>query len=108
MEIEELTDAERRIEEAFPRGATVDLTGADDRTVRARVLRSLLLRAPSEDGEIPALRLRGARVTGALDLHSAVVSCPVSLTDCSFEEPVIFYGAECRGLSLARICAPPA
>ncbi|MGP3973951.1 membrane-associated oxidoreductase [Streptomyces sp. 8N114] len=100
MEINELTEPERRVWEAFPRGGTVDLSASDDRSVRARVLRSLLLSSPEQNGEIPALRLRGALVTGELNVHSGVVSCPVSLRDCEFEETVVLYGAEFRQLSL--------
>lgn len=106
MEIEELTWPERRIARAFPRGETVDLRSARNREVRARVLRALLLRVPEEDGEIPALRLRGARVTGCLDLRSAVLTCPVSLVECDFPEPVVLYGAECRQLTLRRCRMP--
>ncbi|NSC24976.1 membrane-associated oxidoreductase [Streptomyces albus subsp. chlorinus] len=106
MEIDELTRPERRVWEAFPRGEEVDLAADGERTVRARVLRSLLLRAPAEDGEIPALRLRGARITGELDLHSAVVTAPVSLRECVFEQTVVLYGAEFRQLAL-RGCRMP-
>ncbi|MBO8192483.1 membrane-associated oxidoreductase [Streptomyces oryzae] len=106
MEINELTEPERQVWEAFPRGGTVDLTAADDRTVRARVLRSLLLAAPEENGEIPALRLRGARVTGELNVHSGLVRCPVSLRDCEFEKTVVLYGAEFRQLTLSGCRMP--
>ncbi|UNZ16357.1 membrane-associated oxidoreductase [Streptomyces sp. 891-h] len=106
MEITELTEPERRVWEAFPRGEPVDLSAADERTVRARVLRSLLLTAPDENGEIPALRLRGARVTGELNVHSGHVSCPVSLRDCDFDETVVLYGAEFRQLTLGGCRMP--
>ncbi|MEU4965098.1 membrane-associated oxidoreductase [Streptomyces smyrnaeus] len=106
MEIDELTEPERRVWEAFPRGGAVDLTEADGRSVRARVLRSLLLAAPEEDGEIPALRLRGARITGELNLHSGVVACPVSLRACDFEETVVLYGAEFRQLTMSECRMP--
>ncbi|MGP3990930.1 membrane-associated oxidoreductase [Streptomyces sp. 3N207] len=106
MEINELTEPERRVWEAFPLGAPVDLTTADERTVRARVLRSLLLTPPEENGEIPALRLRGAQVTGELNVRSGVVRCPVSLRDCDFEETVVLYGAEFRQLTLSECRMP--
>ena len=71
MEINNLTPAELRVWRAFPRGEAVDFRTAEDedvadgaewgaeRTVRAAVLRALLLNGPQEDGEIPALKLVG-------------------------------------------------
>ncbi|MGI5347555.1 membrane-associated oxidoreductase [Streptomyces sp. CA-250714] len=106
MEINELTAPERQVWAAFPRGEEVDLSADDDRAVRARVLRSLMLTVPEVDGEIPALRLTGARVTGELDLHSGVVTVPVSLRDCDFDRGVVLYGAEFRQLTL-RGCRMP-
>lgn len=72
-------------------GDTADnpATGSDwgpERTVRASVLRAVLLGAPHEDGEIPRLRLSGARVTGQLRLAYAVVDHPLHLRYCHFEE----------------------
>ncbi|MDI6411763.1 membrane-associated oxidoreductase [Streptomyces albus] len=106
METDELTEPERRVWEAFPRGEEVVLPADGERTVRARVLRALLLRAPAEEGEIPALRLRGARITGDFDLRSGVVTAPVALADCVFERTVLLHGAELRQLTL-RGCRMP-
>ncbi len=106
VETDELTGPERRVWEAFPRGRTVDLSAAAERSVRARVLRALLLTSPAEDGEIPALRLRGARITGEFNLHSGAVRAPVSLRECVFEETAVLYGAEFRQLSLSGCRLP--
>ncbi|GAA2612461.1 membrane-associated oxidoreductase [Streptomyces axinellae] len=106
MEINELTEPERRVWEAFPRGAAVDLTGAPEREIRARVLRSLLLTAPTEDGEIAGLRLLGARVTGELDLQYGLIPCAVTLWDCDFERTPRLYGAEFRQLNLSKSRLP--
>lgn len=84
-----MTPAEERVWRAFGRGADVDLRepadgdparGADwgpERTLRAAVVRALLLSAPQEDGETAALRLAGARITGTLN------STPTSATPCA-------------------------
>lgn len=67
MEITDPTPAEQRVREAFPLGEGVDLRdGADDdpaagaswgpeRTVRAEVLRALLLDGPVREGRIAGL-----------------------------------------------------
>lgn len=62
----------------------------DARTVRASVLVDLLTgqQAPKH-GRISMLKLRGARITGPLDLQAAALVCPLLLADCYFEEPVI-------------------
>lgn len=101
MDDGELTEAEDLMWAAFARGEAVDLSARSDRLIRARVLRSLLLRAPREDGEIPALRLRGARITGELNLRSGDVDVRVALRDCGFEEPPVLHGAVFRLLTLA-------
>ncbi|OSZ60900.1 membrane-associated oxidoreductase [Streptomyces pharetrae CZA14] len=113
MEINDLTPAELRVWRAFARGERVDFrTGEDedaaegaswgpDRTVRASVVKALLLRAPQQDGEIAALRVSGARITGTLDLtHALLESHPVRLSHCHFAERPELYGIQLRRLSL--------
>lgn len=118
MEINDLTPAEQRVWRAFPRGRDVDFRespaddparGADwgpERTVRASVLRALLLSAPQEDGEIAALRLAGARITGVLRLQYADIDHAVRLSDCFFEDPPVLYGARLRQLNLRGSVLP--
>ena len=57
--------------------------------VRAGLLIDLLTgqRTP-EDGRLRAVKLRGARITGELDLEAVELVCPLSLADCHFERPV--------------------
>ncbi|MEW2632436.1 membrane-associated oxidoreductase [Streptomyces sp. NPDC048389] len=122
MEITDLTPAERRVVEAFPRGEGVDFLGdagddaGDDagpgasrgpeRTVRAEVLRALLLDGPRQDGEIAGLKMSGARITGGLDLRYGTVNCPVRLRACHFEEAPNLYGAQLRALVLTDSMLP--
>ncbi|OKI81512.1 membrane-associated oxidoreductase [Streptomyces sp. CB02414] len=118
MEINDLTPAETRVWRAFATGALVDFRAADDedpadggtwgagRTVRAHVLRALLLDGPRADGEVPALNLAGVRVTGALELQYATVDHPVRLRHCHFEDVPRLYGARLREVNLSESVLP--
>ncbi|MBB5630742.1 pentapeptide repeat-containing protein [Sphaerisporangium krabiense] len=92
-----LTAAERRVWDAYPSGAWVDLRsgdpGADDpakgaswgraRTVRAEVIAALMLGAnPPEPGQVAGLRLAGAHVPGNLDLSDAALTTKLHLLNC--------------------------
>ncbi|MEU4994816.1 membrane-associated oxidoreductase [Streptomyces sp. NPDC021622] len=118
MESMELTATEARVWQAYARGRTVDLRPTDgaaadsgaqwgpERTVRAEVLRALLLEAPRQAGETPLLRLTGARISGRLDLQYAEVAAPVHLWACYFDEELDLYGAQLRQLYLGRSVLP--
>ena len=56
------------------------------RTVRAVVLRQLLVE-PQRPVHSKGVRLRGARISGRLDLESATVRCPLLLEDCYLDGP---------------------
>jgi len=110
----DLTPAEQRLLDAT--GTLVDLRegrpSADDpargrhwggeRTIRASFLHDLLVQAgePGPSGVIGALRLRGARIIGALDLEHQELACPVLLQDCSFAEPVNLRNARAAEIRL--------
>ncbi|WP_031480739.1 hypothetical protein [Streptomyces bicolor] len=112
MEINDLTPAELRVWQAFPRGQAVDFRTAEDesavpgadwgdqRTVRASVLRALLLDGPVESGEVAALKVAGARITGVLDLRYATVESVVRLSHCHFDEVLDVSGAQLKYLNL--------
>ncbi|NUP15286.1 MAG: membrane-associated oxidoreductase [Streptomyces sp.] len=118
MEINDLTPAELQVWNAFPRGEVVDFrpqadedttTGGGwgpERTLRASVLKALLVSAPQEDGEIAALRVLGARITGALDLTHGIVGHPIRLAHCYFTDPPDLYDAQLRRLSLRGSVLP--
>ncbi|MEV0522638.1 membrane-associated oxidoreductase [Streptomyces sp. NPDC050439] len=123
MEITDLTPAERRVWQAFPLGEGVDFRespdreGPDDdpwsggswgpeRTVRAEVLRALLLNGPTQDGETAGMKLSGARITGRLDLRYGMVEHPVRLRSCHFEDTPNLYGAQVRALVLSDSVLP--
>lgn len=118
MEITDLTPAEHRVWQAFPLGEGVDFRESPDedagaggswgpeRTVRAEVLRALLLNGPTRDGEIAGMKLTGARVTGLLDLRYGRVEHPVRLRSCHFDETPNLYGAQVRALVLSDSVLP--
>jgi hypothetical protein len=102
-----LSAAETELWTAYPTGRTVDLTGRDDQVVRASVLARLLVGGcPTRPGFVPAVRLRGARITGRLDVSGGVVDCELSLDRCVLEEAPVFANAKARQLRFAN-CAYP-
>ncbi|MFK0237224.1 membrane-associated oxidoreductase [Streptomyces vinaceus] len=118
MEINELTPAERRVWEAFPRGEGVDFREGPDedacdgrdwgpeRTVRAEVIAALLLSDPAPSGQVPGINLRGIRIIGKLDLKYAVIEHPIRLRACWFERKPQLYGARLRALVLTDSALP--
>ncbi|AQS66532.1 hypothetical protein [Streptomyces pactum] len=118
MEINDLTPAETRVWRAFATGSHVDFRASDDedpadggawgaeRTVRACMLRSLLLDGPRQEGRVAALSLAGARVTGRLDMQYATVDHPVRLRHCHFDEVPRFYAARLRELNVSESVLP--
>ncbi|MCX5215185.1 oxidoreductase [Kitasatospora sp. NBC_00240] len=111
----ELSGPEQQVWDAFAAGTLVNLrsgsAGSDDprtgdawgeeRTVRAEVLRALLL-----DGRAGRLWLAGARIVGPLDLADSSVGCAVTLEGCRFEEPVVLRGASMRSTGLIGCWIP--
>nr|WSY50255.1 membrane-associated oxidoreductase [Streptomyces sp. NBC_00886] len=118
MEINDLTPAEEQVWRAFPLGESVDFRTAEDddvalghtwgpeRTIRAEVLRALLLNGPQEAGEIASLSLAGARIRGMLDLQYATIDHPVRLRYCHFDAAPRCYAARLRELNLGDSVLP--
>ncbi|MDN3355921.1 hypothetical protein [Actinomadura sp. DC4] len=110
----DLTDTERRLWDAYPTGTPVDLgddrpDGTDDpaRLVRAEVISSLLLGArEAAPGKVPAVRLSGARVIGALNVSGGEVGCELRLRRCTLDETPDFSNARARQIRIGD-CAMP-
>lgn len=114
----DLSEPERLAWDAFARGAPVDVgagpadldAGAawgPERTVRAEVVRALLLGAgPAEPGYVPGVRLQGARITGPLDLAGATLTTSLACTDCWFDDEVGLAGASARAIRLEHCRLP--
>jgi hypothetical protein len=108
---EDLTDAERRLCEAFFPASLLDHPRASsspddpgggrapdpDPVVRAEVIQSLLLQEAPRSAT--SLKVAGVRVVGVLDLADARVTCQVSFEHCSFTGTPDLHGAELRGIS---------
>ncbi|MEV5573779.1 hypothetical protein AB0L06_27370 [Spirillospora sp. NPDC052269] len=112
MPPDDLTDAEQLLWDAFPTGSWADLRDAADKTVRAEVIRRLLLGGQDvEPGRLAALRLRGATVTGKLDLMGATIDVALVCENCVFDATLRLAEAVTRtvrllGSRLNRLDAP--
>lgn len=112
----DLTPAERRVlhamgsgqvdEDLRPDGSEADDVGrsaewGSERQLRGSVLARWLL-AP--EGAPPIrlrwFRVRGARITGTLDLEASVLPCPLALVGCSFESRLRLREASAPSLRL--------
>lgn len=87
MEIDELAEAART-------GRELDLT--DGEPLDAALLVELL----SGDRPPRAVRLRGARITGELDLGAMTIGCPLALERCVFNGAVRLTETEAKSISL--------
>ncbi|MFJ9341032.1 oxidoreductase [Streptomyces sp. NPDC101733] len=117
----DLTDAEGRMWEAFRAGTVCDLAEhhaeRDDphsgpawgpgRSVRAEVVALLLLAGPAPvPGRVGRLKLRGARITGRLDLSGGTVAPYVEIRSCRFDGEVRLSETRCGTLRMEN-CAVP-
>ncbi|MGC5345984.1 oxidoreductase [Streptomyces sp. DT24] len=116
-----LSAAELGMWQSFQNGSTYDLRTHDpaqddpfapriwghERSVAARVVARLLLSGPpARPGRVAALKLRGVRITGTLDLAGGRVAPYVELTGCRFEQEVVL--PECHFTTLRMVgCAVP-
>jgi len=113
--------AEKVLRAAFPRGAWLDLRmrvpELDDcaggqswgleRTVRAEVITGLLLGAfEPVPGCFPAVRIRGAKITGHLDLMGATISHALICEGCWFEQPPRFVEATTKTIRIVTSRLP--
>lgn len=118
MQMDELSEPERALWDAFPRGEPVDLSGGDhdfdstnawgpERTVRAEVISALLLGArETEPGHVAAVRLTGARITGTINVGHARVNVPLALTSCQLTDAPHLYWAKLRNVHFMRCRLP--
>jgi len=104
-EFEPLSPAEAKlVEEATLPNRTVVGDGArptaanKDVTVRATLVRHLLLTAPLHD---KGVRLRGAWIDGALDLQGCDCARDLSLSQCHLAEPLNLVNSRLRGLHVS-------
>src|SRR5438105_3516673 len=99
----DLSIAERKLLTGTVAGTLIDLRASTttvtnpargkrwgtSRQIRAGVLAELLTGMRRLNGNPPrAVKLRGARITGSLNLEAATLTCPLLLQDCYFDGPV--------------------
>ncbi|GIH50605.1 hypothetical protein SAMN05421833_1284 [Microbispora rosea] len=114
MRVEDLSEAERRVWEAFPLGEEVDFTvekpdednpagGAGwgpERTIRARVIAALLMRDETpQSHRVPAIRIKGARITERVELAYSTVRHSARFLSCYFERDPSLYWTRCPQVS---------
>ena len=116
-----LTSAEVGMWQAFRNGTVHDLRSGNEtvddphgghpwgpeRTVRARILAWLLLDGPPPlPGRVSSLKLRGARITGVLNLAGGQVEPYMELHGCRFDQEVLLPEARMTTLRMVD-CAIP-
>jgi hypothetical protein len=108
----ELTSLEQALVEHVSRGERLDLAGdeavneaamrswGESRTCRANVIRDILRGRLASNPDPHGLRLRGARITGRLDLENLATGVHLVLADCLLEEGVLAQGAHLASVAL--------
>jgi hypothetical protein len=111
-EMPALTRAETRVRNAFRAGQEADLRshgepGEDGHApaLRAATIAAILFGEP-DPGRNARLVVRGARITGQLDLSYARIEHPIILGECDFDEPIVLTEARLGGLNLDRCRFP--
>jgi hypothetical protein len=105
---------ERSLVEHVCRGEQLDLAATDEavdeaamrswgepRTCRAAVIRGIMRGQLAPNPDPHGLRLRGARITGRLDLENLITNVSLELIDCFLEEGVLARDARLAAVSLA-------
>ena len=111
----ELTEPERLLVLAASNGELVDLRTGEAhldrpsqggtwdaaRTVRAGLLTELLTgRRQAEAGPVRAVKLRGARIIGVLDLEATRLACPLLLDGCFVDQAVNLKDAQAETIRM--------
>jgi hypothetical protein len=109
-----LTSLEQSLVEHVGRGEWLDLVAEDEavdeaamrswgdsRTCRATVIRDILRGRLASDPDPHGLRLRGAKITGRLDLENLSTDVSLELKGCLLEEGLLARGARLASVSLA-------
>jgi hypothetical protein len=106
---------EQSLVDHVSRGEQLDLAADDEeideaamrswgesRTCRASVIRDILRGRLAVDPDPHGLRLRGARITGRIDLENLTTNVSLDLTDCLLEEGLTWRIVAPRGAAFNR------
>jgi hypothetical protein len=112
----DLTSRERELVDVAASGDVLEcnqlpieqLSATDDpeHTIRAELLRELLLKRCDKSPDPRGVRLHGSRITGTLDLSHVQAAVGMELQGCCFDHPVLLEGAHLPWLSLTASCVP--
>lgn len=102
----EPTEVERRLIENAQSGVMLNISAEQARDVRAVVIRDLLRGSYTDDPDPRGVRLRGARIIGELDLADVRTEAPLTLQDCSHDEPINLTRAHLPHLDLSGSTFP--
>lgn len=115
-ELEPLSPFEQQVVDAARDGKVADFSSADDaqndpltgdqwgndREIRAQVICALATNSsPSWPMHAKGVRVKGARIVGALDFEAATVKCPLRLERCCIPERIVFKDASVSSLDLS-------
>lgn len=111
-----LTESEQRLIEHVTKGTFLDFVSDDEldstsmpswganRTIRATVIRDILLGRLAATPDPLGLQLRGAKISGRLNLTHVKTDIPVRLVQCFFDEGMEACDAQIPALMLAGSC----
>lgn len=112
----QLTSRERSLVDAAAAGDWLDCsqlpveqlsaTGDPQHIIRAGLLRELLWGRCDKLPDPQGVRLRGARITGVLDLCHVQAIVGMDLEGCSFDQQVMMVNAHLPWLALTTSCIP--
>ncbi len=97
------SETEQELRRAAEAGEVLDLRRRGDNTLRAEAIRDLLR---ADDVDPQGVQVRGARITGQLDLDNLRTSTPLDLDDCVFEHRFSVRDAELPALGLDGCTLP--
>jgi hypothetical protein len=104
-----LEDAEHRLVHAVLAGERLDLGAAKHRTIRAEMVRQLLIghfHLPDDARPDPrGIRIRNAELDGQLDLTDVEAALALFLVDCRTTEPVLLTRAHLSVADLSGLHA---
>ncbi len=96
----ELSPLEEALVAAVGSGELLNVTGRPERTIRAEVVRDVLLGRIGDRPDPRGLRLRGAVVLGTLDLDGMRTAVRLRMRGCTFADGVLLRGAALPMLDL--------
>lgn len=106
LSVVEPTEVERRLIESAQSGVLLHLSTDQASDVRAVVIRDLLRGKYTDQPDPRGVRLRGARILGELDLADVRTEIPLTLQDCSHDEPLSLTRAHLPHLDLSGSTFP--